>query len=106
MSFSAKRELLIQITPRYAEASPAQKGIILGEFIQVTGYSRKYAIRILSQYQKQPVSIKTILKRDRPRKYGKEVQEALSIAWAASNFICAKRLVPFLPELVANSLSE
>ncbi len=68
MSFPAKRELLIQIAPRYAEASSAQKGIILGEFIQVTGYSRKYAIRILSQCQKQPVSIKTVLKRDRPRK--------------------------------------
>jgi hypothetical protein len=41
MSFLAKRELLIQIAPRYAEVSPAQKGIILGEFIQVTGYTRK-----------------------------------------------------------------
>ncbi len=40
MSFPAKRELLIQIAPRYAEATAAQKGIILGEFIQVTGYSR------------------------------------------------------------------
>lgn len=102
MSFSAKRELLVQITPRYAEATPTQKGIILGEFVQVTGYTRKYAIRILSQCQKQPVSIKTELKRGRPRKYGKEVQEALATAWAASNFICAKRLVPFLPELVTS----
>ena len=102
MSFSAKRELLIQLAPRYAEASPAQKGIILGEFSQVTGYSRKYAIRILSQFQKQPVSFITSIKRVRPRKYGKEVQQALSTAWSASNFICAKRLVPFLPELVAN----
>ncbi len=102
MSFSAKRELLIQIVPRYAEASPAHKGIILGEFIQVTGYSRKYAIRILSQSQNQLIPIKTTIKRVRPRKYGPEVQEALSTAWAASNFICAKRLVPFLPELVAN----
>ncbi len=28
------------------------------------------------------------------------VQDALKITWAAANFICAKRLVPFLPELV------
>jgi hypothetical protein len=28
------------------------------------------------------------------------VQHALKITWAATNFICAKRLVPFLPELV------
>ncbi len=99
MSFSAKRELLIQIVPRYAEASLAQKGIILGEFSRVTGYSRKYAIRILSQSQNLDIPIKTAIKRVRSRKYGPEVQQALSTAWAASNFICAKRLVPFLPEL-------
>lgn len=80
MSFPAKRELLIQIAPRYAEATPVQKGIILSEFIQVTGYTRKYAIRILSQCQKQSVSIKTILKRERPKRYGKDIQEALATA--------------------------
>ena len=78
MSFPAKRELLIQVAPRYAEASSTQKGIILGEFIQVTGYSRKYAIRVLSQSHKQPLSLKTAIKRSRPRKYGKDVQQALS----------------------------
>ncbi|MCZ7567367.1 MAG: ISNCY family transposase [Ardenticatenaceae bacterium] len=38
--------------------------------------------------------------RARARRYGGEVQEALRIAWEAANFICAKRLVPFLGELV------
>jgi hypothetical protein len=32
--------------------------------------------------------------------YGPEVQEALSVVWSAANGICAKRLVPFLPELI------
>ncbi len=35
-----------------------------------------------------------------PRTYGAEVQEALARAWTASNGICGKRLVPFLPELI------
>jgi len=30
------------------------------------------------------------------------VQEALRVAWAAANGLCGKRLVPFLPELVAS----
>jgi hypothetical protein len=30
------------------------------------------------------------------------VQEALTFAWSVANYICAKRLVPFLPELVVS----
>lgn len=32
--------------------------------------------------------------------YGTAVQEALAVAWGASDYMCGKRLVPFLPELV------
>ena len=34
--------------------------------------------------------------------YGSEVQQALFLAWRAATHICAKRLVPFLPTLVAD----
>ncbi|KKK47973.1 hypothetical protein LCGC14_3149800, partial [marine sediment metagenome] len=40
------------------------------------------------------------IRRPRERRYGKEVQAALAVAWTAANCICGKRLVPFLPELV------
>ena len=30
------------------------------------------------------------------------MQEALRLAWLAANRVCAKRLVPFLPELAAS----
>lgn len=39
--------------------------------------------------------------RPRTRRYGPAVQAALVTAWAAAPYICAKRLVPFFPELVA-----
>lgn len=97
MSFHARRELLVTIVPRYKKAGRKQKSIILDEFIASTGYSRKYAIRLLSQ---RKVPTKTIIKRPRPRFYGKAVQDALLIAWAASNYIASKRLAPFLVELV------
>ena len=98
MSFQAKRELLAQIAPRYREASHSQRSVILNEFVAATGYARKYAIRLLTQ----PLPLATSpIKRPRARHYGKAVQDALLIAWAAANYICAKRLVPFLPELVA-----
>ncbi len=99
MSFRAKRELLLQVSTRYHGASHHQKSIILDEFIAATGYARKYAIRLLTRPVPPPI---TAIARPRARRYGPAVQEALRVAWAAANGICGKRLVPFLPELVAS----
>jgi hypothetical protein len=96
MSFLAKRELLARVAPRYQGAPPKQKSVILDEFVAVTGYDRKYAIRLLAH----PVITPHPLTRPRERFYGAAVQDALVVAWTAANRICAKRLVPFLPELV------
>src|SRR5258707_1142219 len=96
LSYQAKRELLLQIAPRYREASPALKTVILDEFVAATGYARKYAIRLLTQ----PVAPKLTRARPRSPYYGLEVQKALHLAWTAANHICAKRLIPFLPTLV------
>lgn len=97
MSFVSRRELLVQVVPRYREASRAQKKMILDEFIASTGYARKYAIRLLSH----PVKESGIpIKKPRKRQYGSDLQEALRISWAATNYIGSKRLAPFLIELV------
>jgi hypothetical protein len=99
LSFRSKRELLLQIAPRYKEASSALKTVILDEFVAATGYARKYAIRLLSQ----PVAAKLKIERPRSPRYGPEVQQALHLAWTAANHICAKRLIPFLPTLVESA---
>src|SRR5215208_2012168 len=96
MSFRAKHELLAQAAPRYREARHAQKSIVLDEFLAATGYTRKYAIRLLAQ----PVSPPGPIHRPRAPRYDAAVREALRIIWTAANEICSKRLVPFLPELV------
>jgi hypothetical protein len=96
MSYQAKRELLLQIAPRYREASSRLKEVILDEFVAATGYARKYAIRLLNH----PATQKLTITRPRSPHYGPEVQHALHLAWIAANHICAKRLVPFLPTLV------
>ena len=96
LSYRAKRELLLQIAPRYREASSALKEVILDEFVAATGYARKYAIRLLNH----PVDVKLTIERPRPPHYGPEVQQALHLTWTAANHICAKRLIPFLPTLV------
>ena len=99
MSVQAKRELLAQTGPRYRAAPPQQKRTILDEFVAATGYARTYAIRLLGQ---PTVPRPAPITRPRARQYGPAVVEALTVAWAASNYVCAKRLVPFLPDLVAS----
>jgi len=96
MRFLSKRELLVRVAPRYQTVTPQQKSVILDEFVAATGYARKYAIRPLAH----PVILPLPLTRPRERFYGADVQDALVVAWVAANRICAKRLVPFLPELV------
>lgn len=99
MSFQAKRELLARVASRYRAAELPQKTVILNEFVAATGYARKYAIKLLTSPVLGPPP--AVIHRPRAPGYGPEVREALHIAWQAANGICTKRLVPFLPELVA-----
>ena len=100
MSLKARRELLTATAKRYQQVCKREKTAILNEFTAATGYHRKYAISLLSK----PTSQHGLLpptKRARPRKYTVEVQKAVVLIWEASSRICSKRLVPFLPEMVA-----
>ena len=58
LSFRAKRELLVQVAPRYRAARHGQRSVILDEFVAVTGYDRKYAIRLLLGPVKAPQPIR------------------------------------------------
>jgi transposase len=49
LSYAARRERIRQAAPLYQEASLAQKGLLLDRTVAVTGYARKYAIRLLNQ---------------------------------------------------------
>lgn len=80
---------------RYLKADRAGKRVILEAFCEATGYHRKSAIRLLRHPPK--VSHR---RKGRKKTYGPEVTQALLVAWEATNHICSKRLVPFLPELV------
>jgi len=90
------REYTEAVRGRYLRAARREKGRILDEFTQVTGYHRKAAIRRLRRgSQPQPGK-----RRGRPRRYGAEVAMALRAAWEATDRLCSRRLHPFLPELV------
>jgi hypothetical protein len=90
-------ELTERVAPLYREASLAQKGLLLDRMVTMTGYARTYAIHLLNH---APAGKRTIHRRRQPR-YGQEVQHVLVLAWKAAKSICDKRLIPFLPTLVA-----
>src|ERR1051326_41143 len=95
-TFQARRALLRYLAPRYQQASPAQKTLLLDAFVEWTGYSRKYAIELLNQEEHGQQAIQ----RHRSPHYGQAVQQALFLAWKATHYVWAKRLLPFLPALV------
>lgn len=95
MSTQSKRELLEAIRPLYERASLKQKTELLNGFIAGTGYSRKHAIELFNRR-----TIREKPTRKRARKYDDSVVELLKEVWNASNNICAKRLIPFLPNML------
>ena len=97
------------MAPKYRKASKKEKGAILDEFIQMTGYDRCYASQMLkSQGQKVRLSrtivaVKDVtrkLPRKRPAVYDQPVKPALHQVWRIMDCICGKRLAPMLPELI------
>ena len=81
---------------RYLKARKREKGRILDEFTQVTGYHRKAVIRLL----RRDGTLRPGKRRGRPSRYRPEVIQALKVAWEATDRLCSKRLHPFLGELL------
>jgi hypothetical protein len=88
LSVATRRELTEAVAARYRAADREGKKAILDEFVKVTGFHRKHAIRALKksprQENRQP--------RQRSRVYDEAVREALTIVWEAADRICGKRL--------------
>jgi hypothetical protein len=85
-----------ELRSRYFKASKEGKGKILDEFTQVARLHRKAAIRLLNRRSNPGLN----KKRGRAREYDTGVAAALKEIWEASDMLCAKRLKPFMPEMV------
>ena len=87
-------EYAAAIRGRYIRTRKLEKKKILDEFVKVTGYHRKAAIRLLLKVPKQKGKHP-----GRPASY-REVLEPLKAIWEASDRLCSKRLAPFIPEMI------
>lgn len=92
---ATRRELIAAVGARYREASRSEKKAILDEFVAVTGYHRKHAVRLLRCELEKP-------RAPRPRRcvYDEAVRQALTILWEAADRVCGKRLKALLPTLI------
>lgn len=97
MGRQSRRDLVNANRSRYRKAKTAEKTEILNHIEQSTGYNRKHLVSLMNQEQK-PEGQKR--KGNRRPSYSGEVVEILVRLWELENYICAKRLIPFLPQLV------
>ena len=94
-----RRELVKALQDRYKSASLLDKQRILDEFVALTGYHRKHAIRVLGSASS--IDAEQAATPPRKRIYGEAVGEVLGMLWEAADRVCGKRLKPLLPTLVA-----
>ncbi|MHB0913043.1 MAG: hypothetical protein ACYC2Y_06320 [Armatimonadota bacterium] len=95
MTHQTKAELVKRYARLYAKARKGEKSRILDIVAEITGYTRKHAIFLLNN----PTSAKSKVQRKRKSKYG-HLLPTLTFVWATANFLCGKRLAPFMRFLV------
>jgi hypothetical protein len=92
---ATRRELKDAIRQRYqGSGDRRERRQILAEFVRVTGYHRKHALRVLN-HSSAPAKL-----RQRERLYDEAVHQALAGLWEAADRICGKRLRVLIPVLI------
>lgn len=91
MSIDERRKYLRLVKPRYVKAGRSEKGQLLDEMEAVTGLNRKTLIRLMSGSLERKAR-----SRERGKKYGPAVDDALRVIYESLDGICAERLTPNL----------
>jgi hypothetical protein len=94
MSRRARWEVLTAVYPRYRGAARVDRGKILDEFCETTGYQRKYALRLLNG---PPPGAERPRRRRRPATYSSAVMQARTVIWEAAGYPWSVRLKALIP---------
>ncbi len=98
ISRTSRQEVLAATVDRYRAGAGPEKSRILDEFVAITGYHRKHAVRILNGGA--ILAELSGARTGRPQLYDEAIREALVVLWEASDRVCGKRLKPLIPVLV------
>ena len=111
LTMRQKKAVTRELRDRYQRSSKKEKTHILNGFIQLTGYNRSYAARTLrikevlgymniGGRRVRLVRDKRKIKRKKKKIYDQDVLVALKGIWKIGDYICSKRLAPFLSEII------
>jgi len=111
LTMRQKKAVTRELRKRYQKARKKEKTVILDEFIQLTGYNRCYACQVLNVKKVlgylniagkriKYIADKRKIKRKKKKIYDQEVLVALKEIWKTCDYICSKRLAPFLSEII------
>jgi len=114
LEMKQKKAITAEVGSRYIKATKKEKGKILDEFCATTKYNRTYSARILRNSPGRVVGFSKIggrkvkyvigkakkTKRKRNKIYTYDVFLALRKIWTIFDFICSKRLKPFMAEAI------
>ena len=92
---TTRKELTEALRERYSSAPLSDRIKILDEFVALTGYHRKHAIRVLGKQDTEAGSAPV-----RNRLYDEAVRQALTMLWEAADRVCGKRLKALIPTLI------
>lgn len=92
---TTRKELIEALRLRYRSATSGDRVKILDEFVALTCYHRKHAIRVLRGEASASAEV-----RQRNRVYDEAVVQALTVLWEAADRVCGKRLKVLIPMLV------
>lgn len=104
-----KRAVIKAWSAQYRKAGKKDKGRILDEVVELTGYNRWYAVCLLRSDGKVirvgrrvrlVGDLRKRVKRPRRRLYDDTVLKDLKQIWAIMDCICGKRLAAILPEVI------
>ena len=102
-----RRQLLEAARSRYQLLSYQEKGALVDELVELSGYHRKSVLRLLRQQPADHGGPPARTGADHEsaaaigrRRYGPEVVQLLETLWEASDHLCGKRLAAVLPTLV------
>ena len=95
MTIDERYKLVRNVKAKYIQAGRKEKGQILNTLVEATGIERKHPIALL----KGQGPNRKKRKRQRGRKYGAKVDDAMRIIGSTLDWICAERLTPGLVEI-------
>ena len=113
LTMRQKKAVTKELRDRYQKSSKKGKTHILNEFIQLTSYNRCYACQILNLKKEKVLGylnmagkrIKYVadnrkIKRKKKKIYDEGVLVSLKEIWKICDYICSKRLAPYLKEII------